>query len=57
MDMDSLIQEKARSWKEILQHYHGQPYPVIYKAFSDLRHRLSRKEDAPWYRYTFTEKD
>lgn len=56
-DMELFIQEQARSWKEILQHYHGQSYPIIYKAFSNLRHRLGRKEDAPWYRYVFTDKD
>jgi 4-hydroxy-3-polyprenylbenzoate decarboxylase len=27
-DMESFIQDKARSWKEILQQYHGQPYPL-----------------------------
>lgn len=50
--MKAFIQEKPRSWKEILQQYHGQPYPVIYRAFSQLRHQLSRHDDAPWYRYT-----
>lgn len=56
-DMEAFIQEAARSWKEILQRYHGQPYPVIYKAFSNLRHRLGRKDDAPWYRYEFIDND
>lgn len=55
-DMAALIQEKPRSWKELLQHYHGQPYPLLYKAFANLRPHLSRADDAPWYRYTFTDK-
>lgn len=56
-DMESFIRQQARSWKEILQRYYGQPYPVIYKAFSNLRHRLGRKDDAPWYRYTFLDQN
>lgn len=56
-DMESFIHDKPRAWKEILQHYHGQPYPVIYKSFSNLRHRLSRTNDAPWYPYMFKDND
>lgn len=52
-DMELFIRDKARAWKEILQHYKGQPYPVIYKAFGNLRPQLGRKDDAPWYRYMF----
>jgi 2,5-furandicarboxylate decarboxylase 1 len=36
-DMEALIGEAPRTWKEILQHYNGQPYPIIYRAFSNLR--------------------
>ncbi|MFL5337542.1 MAG: hypothetical protein ACJ8H8_31300 [Geminicoccaceae bacterium] len=56
-DMEAFIQAAPRSWKEILQHYHGQPYRPIYRAFSSLRHRLGRSADAPWYRYTFSASD
>jgi 4-hydroxy-3-polyprenylbenzoate decarboxylase len=56
-DMETLIKASPRSWKEILQTYHGQPYPIIYRAFGTLRHRLGRLNDAPWYRYTFSGHD
>jgi 4-hydroxy-3-polyprenylbenzoate decarboxylase len=56
-DMDSLIHAAPRSWKEILEHYNGQPYPVIYRAFGNLRHKLGRCNDAPWFRYTFSDHD
>ena len=53
-DMDALISAAPRSWHEILTHYHGQPYPVLYRAFGNLRHKLGRSNDAPWYRYTLS---
>jgi 2,5-furandicarboxylate decarboxylase 1 len=56
-DMATFIKEAPRSWKEILEKYHGQPYPLIYRAFGNLRHRLGRSNDAPWYRYTFSDHD
>jgi len=52
-DMEAFIRAAPRSWKDILQRYHGQPYRPIYQAFSALRHRLGRCSDAPWYRYAF----
>ncbi len=55
--MSKLIKAQPRSWKEILQHFHGQPYKTIYRAFSNLRPHLGRCNDAPWYRYTFSEGD
>lgn len=51
--MTDYIKEAPRAWKEILQHYHGQPYPVIYQAFGQLRHQLKRMNDSPWFRYGF----
>jgi 2,5-furandicarboxylate decarboxylase 1 len=51
-DMLALITKSPQSWREILAHYHGQPYPVIYRAFGNIRHKLGRLDDAPWYRYT-----
>jgi 4-hydroxy-3-polyprenylbenzoate decarboxylase len=56
-DMEVLIGEAPRTWKEILQHYNGQSYKVVYRAFSNLRPRLGRCADAPWYRYTFSDSD
>jgi 2,5-furandicarboxylate decarboxylase 1 len=56
-DMEAFIRAAPRSWKEILQNYHGQPYPIIYRAFGNLRHQLGRMNDAPWYRYTFCDHD
>jgi 4-hydroxy-3-polyprenylbenzoate decarboxylase len=56
-DMATLIREAPRTWKEILQHYNGQPYRTVYLAFSNLRHQLGRCDDEPWYRYTFSDSD
>ena len=56
-DMAAFIREAPRTWKEILQHYNGQPYRVVYRAFSNLRPPLGRCDDAPWYRYTFSDTD
>lgn len=54
-DMEAFIKVKPRSWKEILEKYHGQSYINIYQAFSTLRHRLGRADDSPWFRYMFAE--
>ncbi|HYG43289.1 MAG TPA: UbiD family decarboxylase, partial [Bordetella sp.] len=54
-DMEALIAASPRSWHEILKHYHGQPYPVLYRAFGNIRHKLGRCNDAPWYRYTLSD--
>jgi 4-hydroxy-3-polyprenylbenzoate decarboxylase len=56
-DMTSFIKAAPRSWREILQKYHGQPYATIYRAFGRLRHKLGRSGDSPWYRYTFSDRD
>jgi len=56
-DMTSLLQQAPRSWKEILQKYHGQPYATIDRAFGRLRHKLGRAGDRPWFRYTFADHD
>lgn len=52
--MSDFIKAQPRSWREILVEYHGQPYPVIYRAFGNLRHLLGRMNDEPWFRYTFS---
>lgn len=56
-DMEALIGAAPRTWKEILVNYNGQPYKTVYRAFSNLRPRLGRCDDAPWYRYTFSDSD
>jgi 2,5-furandicarboxylate decarboxylase 1 len=48
------IAAQPRAWHEILKQYHGQPYPVLYRAFGNLRHKLGRTNDPPWYRYTLS---
>jgi 2,5-furandicarboxylate decarboxylase 1 len=55
--MSEFIKAQPRSWKEILQQFNGQSYKTIYRAFSNLRPHLGRCNDAPWYRYTFSEGD
>lgn len=55
-DMETFIAAEPRAWHDILKHYHGQPYPVFYRAFGNLRHRLGRTNDPPWYRYTVSDK-
>jgi 2,5-furandicarboxylate decarboxylase 1 len=57
VDMTAFIKAAPRSWKEILQQYHGQPYSVIYRAFGRLRQQLGRARDSPWFRYTFCDHD
>ncbi len=55
-DMTEFIKHKPRAWVDILKKYHGQPYPVIYRAFGRIRHKLGRMADeAPAYPYTFAE--
>ena len=53
-DMEALITSKPQSWLEILKNYHGQPYPVVHRSFGNIRHKLGRINDAPWYRYTIS---
>ena len=53
-DMEAFIRAEPRAWHDILKQYHGQPYPVLYRAFGNLRHRLGRTNDPPWYRYTLS---
>lgn len=55
LDMEVFITKQPRSWMEILQHYYGHPYPIIYRAFGNIRHKLGRTDDAPWYRYVISD--
>ena len=57
-EMEELIREKPRTWREILEHFAGQPYPVVYRAFGQLRPKLGRRADErPNYPYTFSDTD
>jgi UbiD family decarboxylase len=54
--MTAFIDEKPRTWYEILQRFAGQPYPPVYRAFGHLRPKLGRREDlAPDFPYTFSD--
>jgi UbiD family decarboxylase len=56
--MESFIREKPRTWKDVLEYFSGQPYPVLYRAFGELRPKLGRMADErPFYPYTFAESD
>ena len=57
-EMSDLIREKPRTWREILERFAGQPYPVVYGAFGQLSHKLGRMADLrPSYPYTFSDSD
>jgi phenylpyruvate tautomerase PptA (4-oxalocrotonate tautomerase family) len=44
------------TWYEILQHFTGQPYPPVYRAFGKLRPKLGRRVDlVPAFPYTFAD--
>ena len=52
--MTAYIREAPRMWRDILQQFHGQPYPLIYRAFGNLRPKLGRVADRrPDYPYAF----
>jgi 4-hydroxy-3-polyprenylbenzoate decarboxylase len=54
--MAAYIRQAPRMWRDILQHFHGYPYPLIYRAFGNLRPKLGRIADRrPDYPYTFAE--
>lgn len=56
-DMAAFIKQAPRSWRDILQEYHGQPYNIIYRAFGQLRPKLGRASNSPWFGYTFADHD
>jgi Transmembrane secretion effector len=37
IEMESLIRNAPRSWKELLRHFNGQNYKDVYRAFGRLR--------------------
>ena len=55
LEMESLIRSAPRSWKELLQHFSGQNYRNIYRAFGRLRPKLGRVVQPPFYPYAFSE--
>lgn len=56
--MTAFLEEKPRTWYEIEQHFAGQPYRGLYRAFGQLRPKLGRREDlGPGYPYTFSDTD
>ena len=47
-----------RTWKEVLEHFAGQSYPGLYRAFGELRPKLGCMADQPpFYPYTFADSD
>ncbi|MBT9605868.1 UbiD family decarboxylase [Microbacterium sp.] len=54
-EMESFITAAPRSWKDILEHFRGQHYRDVYRAFSTLRPRLGRVVEPPFFPYTFNE--
>ena len=56
--MTAMIKEKPRTWQEIITEFAVQPYPVVYRAFGQLRPKLGRMADQrPDYPYTFASAD
>ncbi len=56
--MTAMIKEKPHTWREIITEFAAQPYPVVYRAFGQLRPKLGRMADQrPDYPYTFSDSD
>ena len=56
--MTAMIKEKPRNWHDIISEFAAQPYPVVYRAFGQLRPKLGRVADQrPDYPYTFSDTD
>jgi hypothetical protein len=53
-EMESLIRIAPRSWKDLLQQFHGQHYRDVYCAFGQLRPRLGRIVKPPYFPYAFS---
>lgn len=53
--MEAFIREAPRAWKEILTEYNGQNYRDIYRAFGNLRSRLGRVVEPPFFPYSFSD--
>jgi len=46
-DMEGFITAQPRSWKELIIRYLALPYPLVYRGFGRLRHKLGRANDGP----------
>ena len=55
LEMESLIRSAPHSWKELLQHFNGQNYRDVYRAFGRLRSRLGRVVQPPFFPYAFSD--
>ncbi len=54
-EMEAMIQQKPCNWHEVIEHFASQPYPLVYRAFGQLRPKLARIADQrPDYPYTFS---
>jgi len=54
--MAAYIRQSPRMWGDILTQFAGQPYPLLYRAFGNLRPKLGRVADRrPEYPYTFAD--
>jgi len=54
--MSDYIRQSPRTWRDIVTYFHGQPNPLIYKAFGNIRNKLGRIADRrPDYPYTFAD--
>jgi hypothetical protein len=53
-EMESLTRIAPRSWKDLLQQFHGQHYRDVYCAFGQLRPRLGRIVKPPYFPYAFS---
>ena len=55
-EMGNFIREAPRTWQEVLEHFAGQSYPIVYRAFGQLRPTHGRVANAsPNFPYTFSE--
>jgi 2,5-furandicarboxylate decarboxylase 1 len=54
--MEAFIREQPRSWRDILTEFSGQDYRKVNRAFGDLRPRLGRVMEPPYYPYAFKKK-
>jgi 4-hydroxy-3-polyprenylbenzoate decarboxylase len=54
--MSDYIRQSPRTWRDLVTYFHGQPNPLIYKAFGNIRNKLGRMADRrPDYPYTFAD--
>lgn len=54
-EMSDYIRQAPRLWKDILDRFAGQPYPIVYRAFGKLRPKLGRMMHMSPFPYTFSD--